>query len=92
MNQTHIFMEAPDHGVDGLKGSSVLRLLVEICSDGFVTRELGFDSLGVLIHQAPTVSTPYCLCGSRPVTFATEDDPDVRQVFGSFWIEGGVDG
>jgi hypothetical protein len=92
MSRTHIFMEAPSYVTGGPERSAISQLFIEVCPDGFVTRELGFDSSGELIHRAPTVSTPYCLCGSRPVDFDMVDDPAVRQVFRRFWIEDGIEG
>ena len=64
----HFYMRwrAGDYPLHGLEG--VDEILAEVCSDGFVCRELCLDSAGQIVRASPTRRERSVLLGNRPLS------------------------
>lgn len=68
-----------------LEGSGIDELLLEVCSDGFVTREIGIGGSGEIIHRAPSAAQPYCLAGGEAIeTRGAVEGPSAEE-FEELW-------
>ena len=85
MTQSHFYLRLNRSSLPDEVGTPIEELFIEVCADGFVTREVGVDLHGEVVHRSPTDLRPYCLAGGKPIEKAPFQDELSKDLFDELW-------